>query len=91
MGKKQEAQSVLPDAKPIKCHRWETSVNTLALVEERSNKWGILTENDKKTINKEIRRSARSDYRIFVENVVCDLKKQIQWETRHKYTNWQKA
>ena len=34
----QEAQSVLPDAKPIKCRRWETSVNTLALVEERSNK-----------------------------------------------------
>ena len=71
----QEAQSVLPDAKPIKCRRWETSVNTLALVEERSNKWSILTENDKKTINKEISRSVRSDYRTFVENVVCDLEK----------------
>ena len=33
------------------------------------------TENDKKTINKEISRSARSDYRTFVENVVCDLEK----------------
>ena len=37
-----KAQSVIPDAKPSKAHKWETSDTTMKLIQKLSEKWNTL-------------------------------------------------
>ena len=50
--------------------RWETSEMTKSLVKQRSEKW------DKLDINKEISRSARNDYRTYVNSILESIEEE---------------
>ena len=69
----QKAQETLPETKPETRRKWETSSNTLKLVQKRKDNWEKMEEEEKKTLNKEISRSARNDYRTHISNLVTDL------------------
>ena len=72
----QSAQTTLPDAKPTRLRKWDTSGETLKLVKERRNKWNKMTEDERGQIKRKISRSARKDYRDYVEGVLKDMEKE---------------
>ena len=72
----QKAQCTLPTRKKPKGKHWETSERTLKLVKERSEKWPMLNENERKNISKEISRSARNDQRDYVNSILDNIEKE---------------
>ena len=67
-------------------HRWNTSAETLLHVKEREERWEEMSVNERKKINKVISRSARNDYRNFVEDVLEDIDREDQaGNTREVY------
>ena len=73
----QSAQSVLPDKPKVSMGKWEISQATLNLLQERSEKWDKLSYKDKINYKKAISRSARSDYREHVNNIITDIEADI--------------
>ena len=74
------AQSVIPDAKPSKAHKLETSDTIMKLIQKRSKQWNTLNLNERKIMHKKISRSVRNDYRIHVERIIGDIEKaEIVW------------
>ena len=69
------AQKTLPNTKKLNGRKWETSEETLELVKRRSQTWQNLNSDERKTVNREISRSARKDYRNYVENLLVDIAK----------------
>ena len=67
------AQSTLPEKKPPKQRKWETSVHTNSLLDKREQKWTNLSPDERKVLNKEIGRSARNDYRSYINNLITDM------------------
>ena len=70
------AQSTIPDVKRSGKHKWDTSAATLALIQQRSDKWHSLSPDERKQINTQISRSARNDYRTYVENILTDIERE---------------
>ena len=69
------AQDSLPNTKRLNGRKWETSKETLDLVKLRSQTWQNLNADDQKNINRAISRSARKDYRDYVERLLVDIEK----------------
>lgn len=72
----QKAQSTIPNVKRSNRRKWETSVQTHTLVKQRAQKWSRMNVDERKTINKDISRSARNDYRDHVNSVLTDIEKE---------------
>ena len=72
------AQEVIPSAEKKSQRKWESSAETLAFVKERQDTWASMDTEERKTINKQISRSARNDYREFVETVLTDIDREDQ-------------
>ena len=53
--------------------RWETSVPTQRLADERASKWENANPDERKALSTAVKRSARNDYRSFIDNVVDDI------------------
>ena len=70
------AQRVLPSKPPTNYRKWETSRTTLDLVNNRKTNWIKLDAQQQKCLNKKISRSARNDYRDYVENILDDIEKE---------------
>ena len=68
-----KAQTTLPDKEPTNSRKWETSESTMNLVHKRSMKWAQMSEVERKSMNRVISRSARADYRKYVESVIDDI------------------
>ena len=47
-------------------------------MKERQDKWQTLSSDERKAINKQISRSARNDYRQYIENVLTDIEREDQ-------------
>ena len=73
----QSAQSVIPNKPKVCTRKWETSQATLNLLRERSEKWDKLTDEEKLEYRKDISRSARNDYRDYVNNIITDIESDI--------------
>ena len=71
------AQEAIP-SKPRSLHqkKWETSKTTLDLVEKRKAEWDKLGSEQVKQLSKEISRSARDDYRTYVNNILEDIERE---------------
>ena len=69
----QEAQSVIKNKPKSNARKWKTSEATLNLLEERSEKWESLSDQEKVGYRKAISLSARNDYRDYVNNIITDL------------------
>ena len=72
------AQEAIPFAQRQSARKWETSEATLTLVKERREKWASLTADERKTINKQVSRSARNDYRSYIQNILSDIDRENQ-------------
>ena len=72
------AQEAIPSAQRKSHRKWETSNETLAFVKERQEKWLVLSSDERKALNRQISRSARNDYRIYIENVLTDIEREDQ-------------
>ena len=70
-----KAQESLPNVQPKKPRKWESSTKTLSLVEKRKYTWDQMSPEEWKEISKEIGRSARDDYRDFMEGLIEDMEK----------------
>ena len=73
----QEAQSVIKNKPKSNARKWKTSEATLNLLEERSEKWESLSDQEKVGYRKAISRSARNDYRDYVNDIITDLESDI--------------
>ena len=71
----QSAQTELPAVKRINGRKWQTSQQTRELVQNRSDHWSDSSDAERKLMTTKIKRSARKDYRDFVESVVEDIEK----------------
>ena len=69
----QSAQSVLPKISLKPNRKWNISEQTKQLLEERKRTWEQKTDVQRKQAARDISRSARNDYRDFVESVVEDM------------------
>ena len=67
------AQEVLPCKKSPSQKKWETSDHTRLQIAEREHKWTNLSMDEQKVLNKQIGRSARNDYRSYIENLITDM------------------
>ena len=67
------AQSTLPAKKVPQRRKCETSDHTKSLLDERKKKWRNLNLDERTTLNKVIGRSARNDYRSYVNNLTIDM------------------
>ena len=72
----QNAQQTLPSKKKRKGRKWETSEQTYQLAQERSKNWPNMNAHDRKILNKQISRSARDDYRRYVDSLVHDIERE---------------
>ena len=71
----QSAQTELPAVKRTDGRKWQTSDTTKELVKNRSDCWQGANEDDRKKMTTAIKRSARQDYRDFVDSIVEDVEK----------------
>ena len=67
------AQKSIPTASKKSTRKWETSSTTSALLTKRSDQWSSMDQEQRNNINKAISRSARADYRQYVDNVLTDM------------------
>ena len=67
------AQEVLPNVPAQARQKWNSSESTKKLVEQRAAQWDKMAPAQRKAVNKEISRSAKNDYRLYVEGVLCDI------------------
>ena len=67
------AQEAIPSSERKSHRKWETSEHTLLLIKKREEKWPSMSTEERKVINKQISRSARNDYRNYVDNVLSDM------------------
>ena len=72
------AQEAIPSTQRKTHRKWESSHETLAIVKERQDMWQTLSSDERKAINKQISRSARNDYRQYIENVLTDIEREDQ-------------
>ena len=70
-----EAQACLPNMQKSNGKKWKTSEQTLNLVRLRAQKWHALNEEERKAASREISRSARNDYRSYVNDLLQDMEK----------------
>ena len=75
MNTMQSAQSVLPSVERTNGRKWQTSQATRALIQNRSDCWSAASEAERKVMTLSIKRSARKDYRDFVDSVAADIEK----------------
>ena len=69
------AQEAIPNVKRCRSQNWKTSARTLGLVERRVHRWSQMNDEGRKSIKKEISRSARDDYRAHINNLVIEMEK----------------
>ena len=69
----QSAKNILPTVKVSSARKHEASETTLQLVSKRSAGWEKMTADERKSLNKEIKRSARNDYRSHVDKIATDI------------------
>ena len=69
----QSAKNILPAVKINNARKHEASVTTLQLVDKRTAEWEKMSADERKSLNKEIKRSARNDYRSHVDKVATDI------------------
>ena len=69
----QSAKNTLPIVQRSNLRKHDTSDATWHLISRRASEWDNLTAEERKTRNKEIKRSVRNDYRDYVNRVVEDI------------------
>ena len=69
----QSAKNTLPVVKRSNLRKHETSEATRRLVDRRTAYWEQMTADERKILYKEIKRSARNDYRNYVDKIVLDI------------------
>ena len=67
------AQEAIPDVPRRSTGKWKTSEKTSALLTERANTWDNRNNDQRKAVTKNISRSARNDYRTYVNKVLDDI------------------
>ena len=64
---------VIPQQERKGVRKHETSEATRSLVAERERTWEIMSSEERKIVNKQISRSARDDYRRYIDNLTDDI------------------
>ena len=69
----QSAQSTIPNVGFTAKRGWNTSETTKALLKQRSERWQQLSDDQRRQIKKDVSRSARQDYRDYVDSILEDI------------------
>ena len=69
------AQSSIPKKQSNPVRKWESSPETMILVDKRKQLWDKLNNDEKDALRREIGRSARNDYRNYMESIITEMEK----------------
>ena len=64
------AQEAIPDVHRRSTRKWKTIEETSTMLTERANTWDNRNNDQRKAVTKNISRSARNDYRTYVNKVL---------------------
>ena len=71
------AQSLIPNVKRTTKRGWNTSDTTKSLLKQRSECWDKLSVDQRQQLKKQISRSARQDFRDYVDSLLGDIEQAV--------------